>query len=83
MLDIKAIRKDLPHNEAQRGAHASLLAIMGRMAAYTGQELTWDDALASEINLVPDAETWDGKPTILPGKDGRYPVDLPGRKPLA
>jgi len=77
---FEAIRKDLPHNEAQRGAHASLLAIMGRMAAYTGQELSWNDALASETNLVTEAETWDGKSTILPDADGRYPVDIPGRK---
>jgi len=73
-------RKDLPHNEAQRGAHASLLAIMGRMAAYTGQRLTWDEALASQRKLVPEAESWDGEATILPDGEGRYPVDVPGRE---
>ena len=53
---------------------------MGRMAAYTGQQLSWGDALASKINLVPDAESWDGKTTILPDADGKYPVDVPGQK---
>jgi hypothetical protein len=48
------------------------MAIMGRMAAYTGQEITWDQALNSEEKLVPDRFDWNMKletPSIaLPGR---------------
>ncbi len=76
---FRAIRENLDHNEAERGALSSLMAIMGREAAYTGQMVTWEDALNSEKSIVPTAETWDGEAPILPGEDGRYPVAKPGR----
>jgi hypothetical protein len=40
-------------------AHSTLLAIMGRMAAYTGQEITWDQAMNSQESLVPAPCSWD------------------------
>ena len=42
-----AIINDTPHNDTERGAYSTLTAIMGRMAAHTGQVITWDDALNS------------------------------------
>ena len=39
---IDAIRQDKPYNEAKRGAEASLVTSMGRMAAHTGQIVTYD-----------------------------------------
>ena len=74
---FKAIRDDLPHNEAERGAHATLMAIMGRNAAYSGQLITWEEALNADENLVTTAETWDGEPPILPGPNGEYPIRVP------
>ena len=44
---FEAIRTGREHNEAERGAHASLTSIMGRMATYSGVEVTWEQALAS------------------------------------
>jgi hypothetical protein len=48
------------------------MAILGRMSAYTGQELTWDQALNAQQKLVPDNLTWDMKlpitPMAVPGK---------------
>jgi len=41
-------------------ARSTLLAIMGRMAAYTGQEITWEMALNSRENLGPDRYDWNG-----------------------
>ena len=38
-------------------ATSTLLAIMGRMAAYTGQQVTWEQALNSQVKLVPDQST--------------------------
>ena len=61
-----SIRKNQPVNNGKRHATSSLLAIMGRMAAYTGQEVTWDQALNSQEKLVPDQLTWDGSLPVAP-----------------
>ena len=55
-----AIRKGQPINDGQRMATSTLLAIMGRMAAYTGQQITWDQALNSQEKLTPDVVDWNG-----------------------
>ena len=78
---FEAIRRDVPHNEAENGAYASLTAIMGRMACYSGKEVTWEQALNSKRILAPEADklTWDTMPKSLPGDDGEYPIPTPGR----
>ena len=38
------------------------MAIMARMTAYTGKNLTWEEALNSKEALVPSAYTWEGTP---------------------
>ena len=52
-LLFASIRKNQPMNDGKRMATSTLLAIMGRMAAYTGQQVTWDQALNSQEKLVP------------------------------
>jgi len=47
-------------------ANSTLMAIMGRMAAYTGQEITWEMAMESQEKLVPDPLVWDMKLTVPP-----------------
>ncbi len=49
-----SLRKNKPVNDGKRMATSTLLALMGRMAAYTGQEVTWDQALNSQERLVPE-----------------------------
>ncbi len=73
-----AIRNDRPHNEAEYGATTTMTAILGRMATYSGQVISWDDAIKSEISLAPDRYDWDGTPTALPREDGLYPCAIPG-----
>ncbi len=46
-------------NDLRAVAESTLTAIMGRMSAYTGQEVTWAQALSSQQTLVPDRLTWD------------------------
>lgn len=76
---FKAIREDLDHNEAERGAMATMTAILGRMATYSGQEVTWDDAMASNQKLVPDGlVNFTSDAPVNPDADGRYPVAIPG-----
>ena len=77
---MEAIRKDRPYNEVRRGAEASLITSMGRMAAHTGQEITRDQMLACEHEFAPrvDKLTMDGPAPIMPDKDGKYPIPQPG-----
>lgn len=67
-----SIRKGEPINDGKWMAQSTLMAIMGRMAAYTGQEITWEQALNSQEKLVPDEISWDMKlpiqPMAVPGK---------------
>lgn len=66
--------------DAQNGAYATLTAIMGRMATYSGEIITWEDALNSQEQLVPAGMTWDSEPPTRPDADGWYPRPMPGRK---
>jgi predicted dehydrogenase len=79
-LLLDAIRENKPHNEAHRCGKAAMAAIMGRMAAYSGQMITWEQAMASTLELAPgiDSYTWDTTPPVLPDAQGRYPVAIPG-----
>ncbi len=51
---IDSVRAGKPLNVAQRIAESTLIAIMGRMSAYTGKEVTWEQALNSKLNLMRD-----------------------------
>ena len=73
-----AIRTGKPHNETEYAAASTMTAILGRMATYSGQVVTWEDAIASDLALVPDPLTWDSEPPIHPDADGNYPVAMPG-----
>lgn len=73
-----AIRKGTPYNEGENGAFSSLTAIMGRMAVYSGKPVSWDDALKSNIDLMPETIAWDAAPRSLPGENGAYPIPTPG-----
>ena len=57
-----SIRKGEPINDGERMATSTMLGIMGRMAAYTGQTVTWDQAMNSQEHIFPDKLDWNGKP---------------------
>ena len=80
-LLFDAIRNDKPYNETERSAKSCFTAIMGRMACESGQMLTWDEALASEVVLAPGLETmtFDSKPPVEPDTNGRYTIAMPGQ----
>ena len=61
-----SIRAGKPLNNGDRMCSSTMMGIMGRMAAYTGQEITWEQALNSQEKLVPDNLTWDQKLPITP-----------------
>ncbi len=64
--------------DATNGAKATLTAIMGRMASYSGQVVTWEDALNSDIDLSPETYAWDADPPVMPDSDGKYKIAMPG-----
>jgi hypothetical protein len=65
-----SIRSGKPINDGVRMAQSTLMAIMGRMAAYTGQEITWEAALNSREDLTPPRYELGDLPVA--------PVALPG-----
>lgn len=68
---VTAIRTNTPINEGENVAHSTLTAIMGRISAYTGKEVTWDEMMNSDLKL--------GKDTYVLGPMDLTPViPLPG-----
>lgn len=80
-LLLDAIRQDKRHNEARRAAEADLVALMGRAAAHTGKETTWDQMMDSKFEFVSniDAMTFESPAPIKAGADGIYAAPEPGR----
>jgi predicted dehydrogenase len=68
-------------NNAEYAAKSTLAAIMGRMATYSGQEIEWGEAMASNLRLVPDTADLptDGTAPVMPDGEGRYPIPMPGK----
>lgn len=71
-----SIRSGNPINDGIWMAHSTLLGIMVRTAAYTGQVVTWDDIMNSEDKLGP--ETYEFGPEVP-----LRPVAMPGQRPAA
>ncbi|MCR4411984.1 MAG: Gfo/Idh/MocA family oxidoreductase [Thermoguttaceae bacterium] len=77
---VDAIRNNKPYNEAKRGAEASLVTSLGRMAAHTGQLVAYDEILQSDHEFAPglDKLTADSPAPLLPDAKGKYPIPQPG-----
>jgi predicted dehydrogenase len=81
-LFFDAIRNNKPYNETERCARTCLTAIMGRMACESGNVVTYEEALASNLELAPGLEkimSLDGPPPAQPDPTGSYPIAMPGR----
>ncbi len=77
---FQAIRQDRPYNEVVRGTQASLVTSMGRMAAHTGREITYDEILNSDHEFAPTVDQLElgGEAPIKANAEGKYPVPQPG-----
>ncbi|RMH29904.1 MAG: gfo/Idh/MocA family oxidoreductase [Planctomycetota bacterium] len=72
---LASVRGDGPYlNEGVRVAESTLTAIMGRMSAYTGKRVTWEQAMNSSLDLSPPDYAFGDLPI--------RPVPEPGRTPL-
>ena len=64
---VNSIRGDGPYlNHAMAVAESTMTCIMAREAAYSGQEITWDEVMASNLDLQPKAFAWDAKVAVPP-----------------
>ncbi|MBL8048285.1 MAG: Gfo/Idh/MocA family oxidoreductase [Chthonomonas sp.] len=67
----KSIKADEGFNEGKQVAESTLTAIMGRMAGYSGKLITWDDAMKSDLKLMPDDMGFGSMPmpaVAIPGR---------------
>ena len=75
---MDAIRKDRPHNETECGVTATMTAIMGRMASFSGRVIPWEEAIQSPISHAPTRYALDAEPPVVADEQGLYPVATPG-----
>lgn len=72
---FRSIRRGEPVNDGVRMADSTMVALLGRMSAYTGQEVTWEQAMQSTERRFPDVLRWD-MPLEVP------PIARPGQTPF-
>jgi hypothetical protein len=77
---LDAIRNNKPYNEVKRGTQASLVTAMGRHAAHTGREITYEEMLNHEHEFAPgvDKLTLDSASPLPAMSNGKYPIPMPG-----
>jgi hypothetical protein len=75
---FSAIRSGSPVNNSVYMARSSMLAIMATWACYTGQVITWEEAIKSNHVIAPERLALDADPPTRPDADGNYPMPVPG-----
>lgn len=76
---FEAISKGIfKFTDAENGAKSTMTAILGRMATYSGQELSWDYALNHPMDLRPAKISWDADMPLKPNDSDEYQVAIPG-----
>jgi myo-inositol 2-dehydrogenase / D-chiro-inositol 1-dehydrogenase len=73
------IANNISVNDAFNGAMSTMTTVLGRMATYSGQKVTMEEAMKSNISLAPETFTWDTIPKSLPDANGFYPIPVPGK----
>lgn len=68
---FKSIRDGAPINNGDYMCNSTMIGIMGRMAAYSGKTLTWDECFNSDEKLGPASYAWGDAP--------HYSVPIPGQ----
>lgn len=71
---FQSIRDGQPINNGHYMANSTMIALMGRMAAYSGKTLTWDECFNSEERLGPAEYSWSDVPepaVAVPGRANR------------
>lgn len=76
---FKSIRSGGQIDDTEYGATATMTAIMGRMATYSGKLIEWESAMNADEKLVPDNLSWGSTAPVLPDNQGKYKVPIPGK----
>ena len=76
LFDSIANGKDF--NNGDIGASATMTAVLGRMATYSGKVVSWNDAVNSQLDTFPKDLSWDADPGPQPDANGNYPAAVPG-----
>lgn len=76
---IAAIIGNQEYNEAERGALSTMSVLMGRSAAYSGKEVSWDEMMKSEKTMAPLIKSFEDAPPVVPDENGQYPLPVPGK----
>ena len=76
---FKSIRSGGQIDDTEYGAAATMTAIMGRMATYSGKLIEWESAMNADEKLVPDNLSWGSTAPVLPDNQGKYKVPVPGK----
>jgi myo-inositol 2-dehydrogenase / D-chiro-inositol 1-dehydrogenase len=71
---LASIRDGKPLNELKQVAESTLTAIMGRMSAFTGKAVSWDQALNSKLDTFPQTLAWGPLPPPEIAKPGTTPL---------
>ena len=76
---LQSIRDGQPLQRGKQLADSTLTTVLGQMAVYTGQQISWEEGLNSKFAYPPTGDVrLDMQPPVVPGPDGLYPVAKPG-----
>ena len=80
---LQSIREGKPFQRAKVLADSTMATILGMLAVYSGQKISWQEAVDSKFAFPPAGEiTMQTEPPVKPGADGIYPVAIPGQTKL-
>jgi myo-inositol 2-dehydrogenase / D-chiro-inositol 1-dehydrogenase len=80
---LQSIRAGTPFQRARILADSTMATVLGQMAVYSGDKITWKEALEFKFAFPPLGEiTMNTEPPVKPGADGIYPVAVPGQTKL-
>ena len=81
---FRAIRSGKPINSGSYMADSTTMGIIGQLSCYTGKEVTWAQAAASDFGYAPPPEDVSAEiePPVKPDAAGIYPVFKPGETKL-
>jgi len=75
---FRAIRSGNPINNGHYMVTSTRLALLGLLCAYSGRQITWEEALKSQFRLGPEECDFNTEPPVKPDENGIYPVPIPG-----
>jgi len=73
-----AIRSGKPINSGSYMANSTMVAVLGQIVCYTGNQLSWKKAISADFAFEPRDCDFNTVPPVKPGADGNYPVAVPG-----